>query len=258
MILQAWAKDVTFSEQLASYIKEVRDATGREISIAPLAEASEDDEVKGVLELGPSLDAIIIRYTPPLDPSVPAIEKAIAHELTHAHLVYGLKYPIVNAEPETPDALVQKAAYVMDFVDDVLVDSLIQQRGFPATTPEHLAPFSNNADSLEIVKAGAHQFAPPYPDDHDRSEIKWVGDYIYAWGLPRYAKVDAEAQAVLARFARLFPQVLKAEFAKVRGIKKQFLATDIFTPKGRNRVVEGALSEWGLDKQVFLEPIDSA
>lgn len=150
-----------FSQQLASYIEEVRNTTGREISIAPLSEASEDDEVRGALQPGPSLDSIAIRYTPPLDPSVPAIEKTLAHELTHAHLIYGLKYPFVNASPEVPDSLVQKAADVMDFVDDVIVDSLIRQCGFPATTPEHLAPFSNNANNFEIVKLG--RASSPHP-----------------------------------------------------------------------------------------------
>lgn len=67
-----------------------------------------------------------------------------------------------------------------------------------------------------------------------------------------------KAQAVLGRFARLFPQVLKAEFARASSIKKLFLANDIFTPEGRNRVVEGALSEWRLDKEVFLAPIGTS
>lgn len=243
------------SRILAKYISEVEEVTGLPASISPFADATAEDEFKAVLNLGPSINLIDIEYRPPLPLGHKTIEKLIAHEMTHALLIYGKKYPLVAAEKKVPTRLVQLAANVQNFIDDVIVDKMISERGFPTTTPELLHSYFSNCLLLELAESLGQVF-DPYQDDPVGTEIRFVGDYIYAWALPRYVALEPQAQDIYGRFRRLFRGLMKVEFAKCERVCELILQNDIFSEPGRTNVVLGALDLWEWDDQIYLAPVE--
>jgi hypothetical protein len=240
---------------LVEYISHVETAVCRSISIEPFPVASPEDQIKAVLNIGPSFPEINIQFKPLRPVSDLSIEIALAHELTHALQIYSLGYPVVDAPDDVLLEDVQKAADIMDFIDDIAVDALIQRRGFEPTTQDHLVPFEHNCKVLELAKNRSS--IDPFNDDPLSVEIKFVGDYLYAWALLKFAELDEETIRLFNRFTRRFPQVLKAEFKKAKQIKKLFSIHDIFDKSGRTAIVEGSISLWPLDERIFMVPLDA-
>jgi len=98
----------------------------------------------------------------------------------------------------------------------------------------------------------------PHEPDPIRGEIRLVSDYMYAWALWKYAQLPPLARGIFKRFVRRFPELLKAEFAKAKVIKKSFLANDIFSVDGRTRTVIEALSLRPVDERIYLAAIVAA
>ena len=240
------------SDRLNDYILEVEDTVGRQVQIEPFSGATTEGPIIAALNVGPSYPNIDIQYRPLRPLKDQSIEKAIAHELTHALQIYSLRYPIIDAPDDVSSEEVQKAADIMDFIDDIVIDTLIQKRGFPPTTPDHLKTFEHNCEVLEHAENSSSIDA--HEEDPIKVEIKFIGDYIYAWGLPRYAVLDELTLGIFKRFTRIFPQVLKHEFKKVRQIKKLMSTYDIFNKNGRTKVIKGSISLWPLDRRIILTP----
>lgn len=158
------------SPLLASYIAEVEAATNQSISIAPFPDASDEDELQAAINIGPSYEGIDIKFRPHWPLGHPAIEKALAHELTHGLMIYSMGYPVVDASEDVAAEIVQMAAEVMDLIDDVIIDVMIQERGFPAITPEHLQPYLNNSRILEVAQS-RDQISDPHRSDPMATEI---------------------------------------------------------------------------------------
>jgi hypothetical protein len=244
------------SDHLAQYMKHVEDQTGRIVEIRPYDDATIDDSPRASLELGPEISNIDIRFCPIRRYEDPTTEKLIAHELTHALMVYSEGYQIPCAPKNVSEYDVQTVAEIVDLVDDVIVDVRIHRLGFKLLTFDLLAHFNKMLAVLEIASSRAQ--IDSYEDDSTRAEIKFVSNYIYAWALPRYIKLPDEARNIYARFVRRFPQILKEEFAKVRQIKKLITANDIFTLEGRTRVVVEATGLWPINESVYLSRIAAA
>jgi len=247
------------SLRLSNYIREVENATKRSVVISPYPGATPNDDIKASLELGPNISAIKIYFRPlrPLRPLSDLItEKSVAHELTHALMIYAQGYQIPCAPKDVSTASVQTAAEIVDMVDDVIVDSIIHRRGFTIDSPEQIISIKNNLAVLETAKS--RDQINPYEPDPVRAEINFVSMFIHAWALPRYVKLQPQAFAIYKRFVRRFPEIMKTEFAKAKAIKKAFNANDIFTLEGRTQVVISALSLWTIDERIYLAPISVA
>jgi hypothetical protein len=244
------------SERLARYLAHVQERTARTVSIEPYEGAGPTDNPRASLELGPGIADIEIRFRPIRPLSNPETEKQIAHELTHALMVYAQGYEIPCAPTEVPQFSVQTVAEIVDLVDDVIVDVTIHDLGFQIVTSDHLARYEEMA--LVLQTATSRSQIDPFEDDPIRVEIGLVSDYIYAWAVPRYADVGNQARALYARFTRRFPQIMKVEFAKARRIKKLMNANNIFTHEGRTQVVVGATDLWPVDQRIYLSSIAAA
>jgi hypothetical protein len=244
------------SHRLLSYIQEVESATKRVVDIAPYPDATSNDNIGASIELGPDVSTIMIRFRPLRPISDPITEKSVAHELTHALMVYGQGYQIPCAPKEVSTYSVQIAAEIVDMVDDVIVNALIHRRGFVIDSQEQMRAAEYNLKLFEV--ATNRNRIETYEDDSIRAEIKAVTLFIHAWALPKYANLRPQAYQVYKKLVRRFPQIMKAEFKKAQAIKKAFMANDIFTLQGRTQVVISALGLWPIDERIYLAPISAA
>jgi hypothetical protein len=245
--------DIAPSQRLSDYIHEVEISTKRPVIYSPYPNATQNDDIHAALEIGPTISAVIIHFRPLRPLSDPITEKSVAHELTHALMVYAWGYPIPCAPPEVPEYSVQTAAEIVDLIDDVIVDTMIHKRGFSIDTPEQMKALENNLAVMEA--ADNRSQINPYEKDPVRAEIHFVSLFIHTWALPRYVKLQPQAFNLFRRFANRFPKVLKSEFSKAGAIKKSFQANDIFTLDGRTQSVISALSLWPVDDRIYLAPI---
>lgn len=241
------------SPLLVEYIEKVEQATHRPISISPYDDATRDDEFHAEFRMGPSFSHIVIRFRPIREPLDRSVETLIAHELTHALTVYSYGFHIPCAPQAVSTYNVQTAANIVDLVDDVVVDIMIHRRGFNVATPELLDSIKHNLQIIRQAKSSSE--IDPYEPDSVRAEIMLVSNYIHAWALPRYIRLDSTTASIFRAFTRRFPQILKTHFAKAKTIKKSFLANDIFSADGRTRVVIDALSLWPVDERIYLAKI---
>lgn len=241
------------SPKLLEYIEEVKEATHTPISILPYADATPADNFQAQFLFGPSFPNIEIRYRPLRVLLDNFVETLIAHELTHALTIYSSGFLMPNG-PTTASAYdVQTAANIIDLIDDVIVDVLIYRRNFNVTAKEFQERIRNNLNILLRVKSLSE--INTYQPDPVRAEIKLVSDYIHSWALPKYIHMDSSVEAVYNAYTQQFPQALKVPFKKAKAIKKSFLANDIFSVEGRNRVVIDALLLWLANKKIDLSRI---
>lgn len=246
----------TISSSLSDYILDVKNKTDRDVEISPYIDATLHDARRGSLEIGPTISAVEIRYRPLIKKSNSAFEKLIAHELTHALMVYKEGFHIACASPDVSEYSVQTATEVIDLVDDVIVDVRIHKLGFYPNKVDDLGSYIRTLEILNI--ANSRDQIDPFEDDPIRAEIMFAKQYIYAWALPRYVNLSPEQDTVLDAFTRRFPQIMKKEFAKARVIKKSFQANDIFSVSGRTQVVIEAMGLWPIDDGIFLSALSAA
>jgi len=81
------------SPTLSRYIQEVEEATHRKVEIAPYPDATADEQGHASLQIGPGISHIDIRFRPVRPLSDESTERAVAHELTHALMVYSAVNP---------------------------------------------------------------------------------------------------------------------------------------------------------------------
>ncbi len=180
-------------------------------------------------------------------------ERQVAHELTHALMIYAQGYQIPCAPADVSQYDVQTVAEIVDLVDDVIVDVTIHRRGFIQPTRDGLETYKGMASVLDQADSRAQ--IDPYEDDPVRAEIALVKGYIYAWALLRYVDMPRSARDAFAKYVRRYPQIMKVEFAKAKQIKKLIMANDIFTLEGRTAVVVGATDLWPINPRVYLAAI---
>ena len=246
----------TLSSSLNNYIIDGENETNRDVVISPYIDANLLDEYHGSLAIGPTISNVEIRYRPFIEKSNPAFEKLIAHELTHALLVYKEGFHIACASPDVSEYSVQTATEVIDLVDDVIVDVRIHQLGFYPSQLDHLGSYIRNLEIFNIAQS--RDQIDPFEDDPVRAEIKFVSDYIYAWALPRYVNLTTEQATVFEAFAKRFPQIMKKEFAKAKVIKKSFKVNDIFSVPGRTQVILDAMEMWPIEDGIYLSALSDA
>jgi len=244
------------TDRLAQYLRQVQDTTARSIAIRPYDDATPTDTPHASLELGPGVRTIEIRFRPINVLANPTTERQVAHELTHALMIYSQGYQIPCAPADVSQYDVQTVAEIVDLVDDVIVDVTIHRRGFTQPSRDGIDRYTSMASVL--LQASSRAQIDPYEDDPVRAEISLVKDYIYAWALPRFVDFPQDARDVFAAYVRRYPQVMKAEFEKAKQIKKLMMANDIFTLEGRTCVVVGATDLWPVNPRVYLATIAAA
>ena len=141
--------------RLAEYIGEVQDRTSRSVAIRLYDDATTTDRPHASLNLGPHVRAIEIRFRPVnLLASVMA-ERQVAHELTHALMIYAQGYQIPSAPADVSQYDVQTVAEIVDLVDDVIVDVTIHRRGFIQPTRDGLETYKGMASVLDQANSHA-------------------------------------------------------------------------------------------------------
>jgi hypothetical protein len=244
------------SPRLLSYMQDVESATMKAVTIAPYPDATPNDNIGASLELGPDISKIMIQFRPLRPISDPITEKSVAHELTHALMIYAQGYQIPCAPKDVSTYSVQTAAEIVDMVDDVIVDSIIHRRGFVIDAPEQMKSAERNLRVFEL--ATNRNQIDPYEPDPIRAEVNSVSMFIHAWALPRYVKLRPQAYEVYKKLVRRFPQIMKTEFKKAQALKKTFIMNDIFTLQGRTQVAISALELWPIDERIYLAPLSAA
>lgn len=246
----------SISSSLSDYILDVKNETGRDVEISPYIDATVQDDYRGSLEIGPTISNVEIRYRPLIEKSNSAFEKLIAHELTHALMVYKEGFHIACASPDVSEYSVQTATKLINLVDDVIVDVRIHELGFYPYQLDHLGSYIRNLETLNM--ANSRDQIDPFEEDPIRAEIKFISLYIYAWALPKYVNLSPEQDTVFDAFAWRFPQIMKKEFAKAKVIKKSFQANDIFSVSGRTQVVIEAMKLWPIEDGIYLSALSDA
>ncbi len=244
------------SARLFSYIQDVENATKRTVTIAPYPGAKQTDDIRAEIKIGPDMSKVIIFFRPHRSISDLITEKSVAHELTHALMVYAQGYQLPCAPDDVSTYDVLTAANIVDMVDDVIVDVILHRRGFVIDLPEQTKSAENNLRVLEV--ATNHQQIEPYERDPIRAEINFVSLFIYAWALPKYVNLQPRAKEVYRKIVCRFPQIMKNEFKKAQIIQKSIEKNDIFTIQGRTNAGLDALSLWPINEKIYLAPLSIA
>ena len=249
-------QNATPSQRLREYIQEVEEITARSVNIFPYPDATPDDDIQASLELGPTITEVRIYFRPLLPISDPITEKSVAHELTHALMVYAQGYQIPCAPVDVPTYSVQTATEIVDLIDDIIVDVTIQNLGFLIDAPDHLSALEKDVFTLETAQS--RKQIDPFEPDPVRAEIKLVKMYVYSWALSRFITMKPETHDLHRRIVRRFPEIMTEEFSKAREIKKSINSNDIFTLDGRTAIVIASMALWPIDERIYLAAISDA
>ena len=231
------------SPKLARYLRSIEKETGRRIIVQQDREGFTHDS-PGAFVPHPAYLVIVVR--PGWDKAQEEFERLIAHEATHGLLLYGRGYSSYRViRPHRA----RQVGLVATMLEDIVVNKLIQDEGFPPFQPSYLRMLDRAEEAARSGRGICARFArePSY-----RSRFM-VFHYILAWGLSRHCRLTGEEAQTIRGFLKALEATCPQEFREARRIKHIISRNDIFTPAGHRAAVEKILRVWGLEDSVVLE-----
>lgn len=230
------------SQKLQSYINQVEDETKRSVLI---------EEVQR-LELSGMAAAF---YPHPTNIHVKIkrvgienadLEHSIAHEVTHGLLAYGRRYCQVKPKTRITNLERQSIQILLIMVEDIVVNKIIFDEGFPAFAPNYLREVKRETKNVSDKRKDYYfRYSQPF-----KSRFM-VFRYIMAWGFREFYDLNSrKTERILDNFIKAFEGRYPEETQMASQIKEIILANDIFTPEGYDDAIRLGLELWKLDTLV--------
>lgn len=196
---------------------------------------------------------IRVEIVMPFDGSQDELEQCVAHEATHGLLVFGRGY----VEPRPTRQLTQAEATAISTIgtmlDDVVVNTIIQQHGFAAFTEVY--PRMVRRETLAARSRSELFYSNAGPERTTRERFM-IYRFVQAWLHLKYIKVSLDFAKSLKKFRSAFRAAYPALAARGDAVQQLFEKYDVFSADGHEHIMSLVTSEWGLGGIVNLEKRD--
>ncbi len=234
------------SSRLESYLEKVERETSKPIKIVE----SNNLGIKGMLSAfryDPHFIIIIIKA------GVPRFEcdmvRSIAHEATHGLLIFKKGYCRPRFHKNLSDQLIKNSRLVFTMLDDIVVNKIIEDNGFPPYGSEYIPSVIRET---EAALKGENIYSP-YSGDQLFHQIFKTSRLVIAWAFLEYFKLDKSHQKRLKDFINAFKQNFPPEYGLGMKITQIISKHDIFNSKGHADALIKILNLWGLNQILELE-----
>lgn len=242
-------KEFNFSHKLTSYLEHIQKETGHEIKFME----SSNLGIKGITaayQYHP--DYILIILNPDYPRLAEDLERSIAHEATHGYLIYGRGFCRTNFPKNIPDDYKRDVQLVLTMLEDIVVNRIIAENGFPPYGHEYLPMVNEEIRVASLGEEAGEEFYHKFADTPHREALLMISRYIIAWGFLNYYILKEEDTELIRRFTNSFKKYYPDyhEFAEkiVDIIKKK----DIFQAPGECEALHEILKLLKMDGSVDL------
>jgi len=135
-------------------------------------------------------------------------------------------------------------------IDDIVVNRIIQQEGFPPFAPRYLNIVEIATKTARNSSDRPYDTFPPDPLFKDKF---MVFGYILAWGLVNYCDLEPHARKTINKYLKAFGKSFAKQFTMADQIREVILQHDIFSAHGHRKVVEAVARLWHLDDLIGLQ-----
>jgi hypothetical protein len=243
-------KNFNFSHRLETYLNKVEKETGRPIKILE----SQNLGVRGIsigFRYHPQYILIIIN--PSIKRSKNDFERSIAHEATHGYILHKLGYCRPIFTPETPDKFRQMIHLLFTMVEDLVVNRIIQDKGFLPFGTEYIPMLQKEVEVAEKGEQSGETFYHLFTLDQQTEDILMISRYIIAWGFLNYHSFEKDVQNRIQEFLQKFQHNYPHHYPRAAMVQKIIQKHDIFTVKGHCQAMKEIIELWGLENYVTFQ-----
>jgi hypothetical protein len=235
-------------DKLISYLKKIEKETSKPIKILE----SNDLGLKGMLSaFRYHPDQIIIIIKKGVKRSDPDLVRSIAHEATHGYLIFKLGYCRPVFKDNASENHMKNAHLIFTMMDDIVVNKIIQENGFPPFGSEYLV--SMNFETKSALKG--ENIYQKFSEDPIFDSILMVSRYIIAWSFIEFYNIGENEKEAIKRYLTTFESNFPEEMGLVSKIKYVIKNNDIFIASGHCQAIEEILDLWDIKKFLKLERV---
>lgn len=217
--------DFKFSTKLINYLKKIETETGKEIKILESPYLG----LKGMwagFRYHPDYIIVIIRSD--IQKTNETLERTIAHEATHGYILFKKRYCMGEFPESTVENDRKDIQMIFTMVDDIVVNKIVSDNGFPPFGEEYLAVVQKEIDSM---LAGV-DFYRQFSDDLFFDDLLMITRYIIAWGFLEYLNLNKNEYELIKKFIDVFKDTYPLQYDIASNIKQIIIDNDIFTASG--------------------------
>ncbi|MDD1775349.1 MAG: hypothetical protein LUQ24_07445, partial [Methanobacterium sp.] len=217
--------EFNFSNELNSYLEKIEKETGREIKFLESSNLGIQG-ISAAYQYHP--EYILIILNPDYPREAEDVERSIAHEATHGHLIYGLGFCRTKFPENIPDDYKRDAQLVLTMVEDIVVNRIIAENGFPPYGHEYLPMVEEETRVASLGEEAGEEFYQKFADTPHREALLMISRYVIAWGFLKYYTLKKNDSELIREFTNSFKEYYKDYYkfaSKIVGILKE---KDIF------------------------------
>ncbi len=173
------------------------------------------------------------------------LERSVAHEATHGYILHKLGYCRAVFTEKTGDDIKRKASVLFSLVEDLTVNRIIQENGFPPFGSEYLPMLKKEIEVAETGEIEGEKFYRQFTSDLELEDIIMVSRYILAWGFLRYYSLPLKIRFILQKFLEVYSKAYPHHYPHAARVKEIILQNDVFTAQGECRAMQEIMELWG-------------
>ena len=238
-----------FSEKLNFFLDKIENETGRQIKFME----SSNMGIKGItaaFQYHPHYIWIV------LDPEYPResadIERSIAHEATHGYILYKLGFCRTKFKLDVSDEYKRDVQLVLTMVEDVVVNKIISENGFPPYGTEYLPMVREEIKIAHKGEEAGEEFYHEFATTPHLEALLMISRYVIAWGFLKYYNLKEVDYKLIEEFINSF-KGFYPDYNQFAGkIEKIIDEKDIFKGKEECETVWEILKLLKMDQGVKL------
>ncbi len=241
--------NLNFSPKLNKFLNKIENETGRQIKFME----SSDLGIKGItaaFQYHPQYILIVLDKDYPRDPE--DIERSIAHEAAHGYLIYKLGFCRTKFNADVSDEYKRDVQLVLTMVEDIIVNKLILENGFPPYGHEYLPMVREEIKIARRGEEAGEEFYHKFAATPHLEALLVISRYIIAWGFLKFYELEDEDKKLIREFTNTFKKFYPDYYRFAGRIEKIIDVNDIFNGEMECEVVWEILKLFKMDQGVKL------
>lgn len=238
-----------FSLKLKEFLGKIQDETGREI----IFRENTNLGIKGITaayQYHPQ--KLIIILNPEYPRAREDVERSIAHEAVHGYILYRLGFCRSKYDEGVPGDCRRDVQIVFTMVEDLVVNKVIMDNGFPPFGHEYLPTLREEIrvarEGEEVGEAFYHQFT----DNPHREVLLMISRYVIAWGFLKYYALKEEEIELIREFTMVFKKFYPDYYEYAVEVVNIIEQRDIFKSDDECEAIHEILKLFKMDGAVKL------
>jgi hypothetical protein len=238
-----------FSPKLNKYLEKIQAETGREITF----QENTNLGIKGITaayQYHP--EKLIIILNPEYTRAREDVERSIAHEATHGYIIYKLGFCRSKYHEGVPGDYKQDVQIIFTIVEDLVVNRIIQDNGFPPFGHEYLPTLREEIRVAREGEIAGEAFYHQFTDNPHREALLMISRYIIAWGFLKYYNLEVGEEKLIRDFTMVFEEFYPDYYQYAAQLVGILEGKDIFKSHGECQAIREILRIFNMDKNVEL------